>query len=681
MTPSVAFARLADMETIPARRLRWGILGTGLIAKEFADGVNASTTGYLVAVGSRTQANADALGAKYGIPHCYGNYDAVLADPEVDAVYISTPHPFHAEWAIKAAEAGKHILVEKPIGLNWHEAAAMIEAAREHDVFLMEAFMYRCHPQIARLRQLLAEGRIGEVKLIRASFAYHAPFDPTSRFYNNDLAGGGILDVGCYPVSLARLVAGAARGKPFEEPLEVKGCGHLGPTGVDEYAVAVLRFPDDIVAELSTGIGLNMHDCQIVEIFGSSGKLTLPNPWIPSRWNRDPVPIVWKRHDTGQTETILVDAPLDLYTYEADEVARYIPQRQSPAMSWADSLGNMRVLDRWRAELGLVYEQEKPANYRHTITRRPLRRRTPVKMPYGHVNGLDKPVSRIVMGAAINNTMPETAILFDDYFERGGNAFDTSYGYGRPNGACEINLGWWIRHRGIRDQVVVIEKGANPPYDTPEGITRELLGGLERLQMDRVDIWLMHRDNPKVPVGEFVDVLNEHWRAGRCTLFGVSNWSLERLLAARDYAQRTGQKFFAALSNQFSLARMIANPWPWHHCLSCNDPAFRQWLAETQMPLFAWSSLARGFFAGAADPETVRCWFSDDNLQRKVRAEELARQRGVDPVAVALAWVLAQPFPTFPIIGPLQVAETHVSLRALDITLTPDEIAWLDLAR
>lgn len=98
-----------------------------------------------MAVGSRTQANADAFGAKYGIPHCYGNYDAVLADPEVDAVYMSTPHPFHAEWAIKAAEAGKHILVEKPIGLNWHEAAAMIEAAREHDVFLMEAFMYRCH--------------------------------------------------------------------------------------------------------------------------------------------------------------------------------------------------------------------------------------------------------------------------------------------------------------------------------------------------------------------------------------------------------------------------------------------------------------------------------------------------------------------------------------------------------
>lgn len=345
-----------------SERLRWGILATGVIAREFADGVIGSTTGSLQAVGSRETAKAQEFAARYHVPRAYGSYEDLLADSEVQAVYISTPHPMHAEWAIKTAEAGKHVLVEKPIGMNEAEAMAITGAARLHDVFLMEAFMYRCHPQIAELVRLIRSGVVGQVQLIQAAFSYRSGAAPGHRTFAQALGGGGILDVGCYPVSMSRLLAGAATGKPFDEPIEFKGCGHLGDTGVDEWAIASLRFPGDVLAQLSTGVRLNQHQENVVHVVGTEGKLTVPDPWTPSRWNRDPA-ILWiKRHDEKEPRRIVVDAPLDLYTYEADTVARHIPERQSPTMNWDDSLGNMRALDRWRREVGLVYEFEKPEN-------------------------------------------------------------------------------------------------------------------------------------------------------------------------------------------------------------------------------------------------------------------------------------------------------------------------------
>lgn len=341
-------------------KLRWGIIGAGMIARELADGVIGSETGVLQAVASRSQAKAEAFAKEYHIPVAHGSYEAMLADASVDAVYIATPHPMHKEWSIKAAKAKKHILCEKPSGINRAETVEMIEAAKANDVFWMEAFMYRCHPQMAMLRKLIAGGEIGDVQVIRASFAFDAtPGGLVGRAFENDLAGGGILDVGCYPVSVSRLIAGAAHGKSFEEPEVVKGVAMLGPTGVDHYALATLRFPGGILAELSTGVGLNMHQDQTVKIFGSKGSLFLADPWCPSRWNRNPVPIVLRRHADNTETTILVDAPKDLYAYEADMVGDHIADRQSPAMSWDDTLGNMDVLDLWRAEIGLVYDREK----------------------------------------------------------------------------------------------------------------------------------------------------------------------------------------------------------------------------------------------------------------------------------------------------------------------------------
>ncbi len=339
-------------------KLTWGILGTGNIANTFARGLASSQTGTLLAVGSRTQASADEFGEKWNVSHRHASYEALLADTEVQAIYISTPHPFHAEWAIKAAEAGKHVLCEKPIGLNAAEAMAIIEAARRNDVFLMEAFMYRCHPQTTKLVELIRSGVIGEIRIIQAAFSFATRFDLASRLLNNTLGGGGILDVGGYCASMARLIAGAATGKPFADPLQVTGAAHIGPLSrVDEYATATLTFPGDILAQLLTGVQLQAKE--EVHILGTQGSISVPSPWLPAR-NDGTSTIIVNKYNEIQAQEISIESESGLYTYEADTVAKYLDARQAPAMSWDDTLGNMQTLDRWRQAIGLVYDAERP---------------------------------------------------------------------------------------------------------------------------------------------------------------------------------------------------------------------------------------------------------------------------------------------------------------------------------
>ena len=660
--------------------LAWGILGTGTIAGIFAEGLAESRTGKLVAVGSRTLTGADAFGERWHIPHRHGSYEELLADEEVQIVYISTPHPLHAEWAIKAAEAGKHILCEKPLALNHAEAMAVIEAARRNDVFLMEAFMYRCHAQTTYLTELIRSGTLGDVRMIEATFSFATTFDPDDRLLNNALGGGGILDVGGYCVSMARLIAGAATGKPFVDPVQVSGAAHIGPISrVDEYAVATLTFPGDIIAQLFCGVQLCAEDS--VRIYGTKGSIVVSAPWLPVR-NGVNSPMLLNRYGQKEQEVTVANTQ-NLYANEADTVASYIAQRQTPYMSWDDTLGNMQTLDRWRAAIGLVYDAERPNAQVPTVHKRPLAVRPNTTMKYGRIPGVAKPVSRLVLGADNQETLPHASVMFDDFFEQGGNCIDTAYIY--RDGACEKLLGQWIKNRGIREQIVLLDKGAHTPNCTPEKLTSQLLESLERLQTDYVDIYMLHRDNPEVPVGEFISVLNEHKAAGRVRAFGGSNWSLSRIEAANAWAKQHGMTGFVALSNNFSSARMVDPVWA--GCLSASDAASRAWLTKTGMALFPWSSQARGFFTGRArpddrsDPELVRCWYSDDNFLRLERANALAQKRGVLPINIALAYVLAQPFPTFPLIGPRTLSETRTSLPALSIELTPDEVRWLNLEK
>jgi len=658
---------------VSSNKLRWGILGTGNIASRFASQLPSSETGELAAVGSRSTTSADEFGDKYGIPNRHASYQALLDDDTVDAVYIATPHPLHVEWAIKTAEAGKHVLCEKPLAINRAWAAAMIEAAIRNDVFLMEAYMYRCLPQTKLIAQLVRDGEIGTVHQIQASFAFQASYNPGSRIFANELAGGGILDVGGYPVSMARLIAGAAIGAPYADPAAVTAVGQVGETGVDEWTVATLFFDSGMTAQVSTGVRLS--DENRVRVLGSKGYLVVEDPWFGGDGKPTHVTI----HRAGEEPRDVSAEPAFIYAAEADAVAAAIDQRQAPEMSWADTLGNLKVQDAWRKAIGQQYEIERDDAMIPTNTGRPLARRTDAPMTYGEVPGLDKQVSRLVMGVDNQETLPHAATMFDDFVERGGTTFDTAYIYGGGRG--ERLLGQWMRSRGNRDEVVVIGKGAHTPYCDPESITRQLEESLERLQTDHVDLYLMHRDNEEIPVGEFVDVLDSHFAAGRIRAYGGSNWSTSRFDEANAYAEEHGKQPFTLLSNHLSLAR--AYDVPWAGCRHVSDEESQVWLRERQVALFPWSSQARGFFTGRAKPEDrsdeelVRCFYSDENFGRLDRARELAAARGVEPTAIALAWLLHQPYPVFPLIGPRQISETRTSLPGLGVALSAAEVAWL----
>ena len=236
---------------------------------------------------------------------------------------------------------------------------AVVEAARLAGVFLMEAFMYRCHPQTARMVEVIRSGAIGQVHLIQAAFGFRAGDNPESRLMKNALGGGGILDVGCYPVSFSRLVAGAALGRDFANPVQVRGMGHLGEKSrVDEYAAALLRFEGDILAQVSTGVRLQQDNS--ARIYGTEGWIEMTQPWMPAR-NGGEWSFTVHRSGSKEPEIISGTENRDLYGVEADTFARSIAAGKTiaPAMSPEDTLGNMKTLDAWRKDFGFQYDEEK----------------------------------------------------------------------------------------------------------------------------------------------------------------------------------------------------------------------------------------------------------------------------------------------------------------------------------
>ena len=665
-----------------SQRLRWGIIGPGGIAQAFRDGVAASQLGVLEAVASRNP-DRERLEREFSGARVLTGYQALLDDPDVDAVYIATPHPGHAEWAIKAAEAGKHVLVEKPIALSAFEADAIFHAHSKAGTFAGEAFMYRLHPQTRKLGELIGSGTIGEVRMIQSSFGFQMPrFMPEHRLFSNELAGGGILDVGGYPVSMSRFVAGAVAGKPFLDPVKVSGAAHLGAEGTDEWSAATLEFPNGIIAQVSCAVFVQLEN--VLRIMGGLGRIEVPDFWFAAgHRNGGPGRIDVILND-GHRETISVGPQAHLYSFEADGAAEAIlagrQQFASPGMSWGDSLGNARVLDTWRADAGLEYRMETPARRTHTISGRPLAPRGST-IPSRAIPGLNKPASAVALGFEDFRTFASGAILLDAFWERGGNIFDTAYVYAK--GYTEELFGHWHTSRGVRQEAVVIGKGAHSPLCYPDVIGKQLDESLERLQTDYVDIYFMHRDNLDVPVGEFVDAMDAEVKRGRIRgVFGGSNWTMERFDEAVAYADRAGKQRPGALSNNFALAEMQEPVWA--GCVSSSTAEWKRWLGQRQIPNFAWSSQARGFFTDRAAPDRrededfVRMWYSEGNFARRERAGQLARELGKQPIHVALAYALTQPFPSIPLIGPRRLAELDDSLEAFSIRLTPEQVRWLE---
>jgi predicted dehydrogenase/aryl-alcohol dehydrogenase-like predicted oxidoreductase len=669
--------------TTSNRKLRWGIIGAGNIAGAFARSLKHSKHGVLAGIGSRSLEKARQFAETHQIPHAWGSYEEAIASSEIDAFYLATPHPDHVQWGLAILAAGKHLLCEKPITLNYGETMALIAASHKYQRALAEAYMYRAHPQTAKVVELVRSGAIGNVQLIEASFSFGSGFHPDSRLWNNKLGGGGILDVGGYPVSYARLIAGAATGKPFLNPIKLTGHGILHPeTGVDARAVATMQFENNILAQVSTGIDCAQRND--VTIYGDKGRIHITTPYTLVDPRLTERTITLQRY-WDAPETIAVPEPAPVYALEADAFAEavFAGKLEADFMTHADTVGNIQAQDLWRNAIGCVYHREHPENIGpNTFAGRPLQVSAPKPMPRGQIPGLTKPVSKLVMGCDNQFHISPAAAVWDDFFEAGGNAFDTAFIYG--GGRMEVLLGHWMKQRGVREQSVVTVKGAHTPHCTPYHIQEQLKVSLERLQTDHADVYMMHRDNLDIPVGEFIDVLNQLKNEGKIRVFGGSNWTYKRIVEANTWAKKHGLQGFSVISNNFSLARMIDPVWA--GCESANSPDFLDLLKQGEVALLPWSSQARGFFTDRAGPdkkddaELVRCWYSDDNFKRRERAIELAKQKGVDPINIALAWVTSQPLPIFPLIGPRNIAELRSSLKSFDFELSAQELAWLNLA-
>lgn len=316
-------------------------------------------------------------------------------------------------------------------------------------------------------------------------------------------------------------------------------------------------------------------------------------------------------------------------------------------------------------------------------------------MNYGRLPGIDKPIARVVQGTIMLRASERERgfALLDAVLEQGGTTFDTAHTYGQ--GDVERTLGAWVGDRGVRDQVVIIGKGAHPMQGrqrvTPADIASDLHESLERLGTDYIDLYLLHRDDPRLPVGPLVEALNEHQRAGKIGAFGGSNWLPERLQAANEYAAAHGLTPFVASSPNLSLA--VQSFAPWEGCLSISGPAgqpAREWHAAAGMPVFTWSSLAGGFFSGRfrrdnlgefesyMDKLCAEVYGNEANFGRLDRAAALGAQKGLTAAQVALAYVLSQPLDVYAVVGCQTGAEFRENAAANDLRLTPDELAWLE---
>ena len=306
--------------------VRWGILSTAHINRKVIPGAHASEKVDLIAVASRELRRAEQYAREWGIDRAYGSYEALLADADVEAVYISLPNTLHCEWSIRAVEAGKHVLCEKPMSRHVGDVESTFGAAERNQRLLMEAFMYRHHPQTKRLRELVDEGAIGELRLIRSCFSYSL-YDEENIRLQADVEGGSLMDVGCYCVSGSRFLAG--------EPEQVSGQQFIGPSGTDWVFTGAMRFPGHVLALFDCGTSLPERD--EFEAIGKEGSLFVDDPWHCDD------PVIELRRD-GRVERIEVE-PADPYRLELENLSDAIRGDATPLLGREDAVGQVRVID------------------------------------------------------------------------------------------------------------------------------------------------------------------------------------------------------------------------------------------------------------------------------------------------------------------------------------------------
>ena len=309
-----------------AKAVKWGIISTADINRKVIPGAHASPKVDLVGVASRDQQRAEEYAKQWDIPRAHGSYEALLADPEIEAVYISLPNTMHCEWSIKSVEAGKHVLCEKPLSRHPNEVEEAFDAADKAGRLLSEAFMYRHNPQTKRVKQLVDEGAIGELRVVRSVFSYSL-YDEDNIRLRTDVEGGALMDVGCYNVSGSRLVGG--------EPEHVLGEAWYGPSGTDWVFSGTLRFPGNVIGLFHCGTALPNQD--ELEVIGSEGSLFLDDPWHCN------VPVIELRREDG-VERIELE-PVDSYRLELENLSDAIRGDGELLLGRADALGQARTLE------------------------------------------------------------------------------------------------------------------------------------------------------------------------------------------------------------------------------------------------------------------------------------------------------------------------------------------------
>tara|TARA_Y100000996_G_scaffold336473_1_gene273069 strand:+ start:6751 stop:8754 length:2004 start_codon:yes stop_codon:yes gene_type:complete len=663
------------------RQIKWGIIGYGSIANAFSYSIQASTNSKLISVFGRNPKKVDSFAHKFHIC-AHHQLDNFISSEEIDAIYIATPHSEHFFYALEAIKHEKHVLCEKPFTMNAYESMILLDLANAKNIFLMEAFMYRTHPQTKNILDNLnflsdAKSKI----MIEASFGFKADVPATHRLRNPKLGGGAILDVGCYPLTMAKLIAGQFHGLAFAEPKSLSATGQLDETGVDLQSHAHLIFSDFIEAKISCAINEDFSNNLIIS--GSKGTITVPDPWHCGQFQAGNSSIHLS-HDGGNSKEIKCIDDFGLFTREIEHASKCILESEieSKLICHAETQSNMFWLDKWRQEMKIDCPKALIKNSPIFQSKAYLFQESQLKSI--DLPGLSKFGSRLALGCDNQTSDLHAFTMFDHFYGSGGRIFDTAFIYN--HGMGDKYLGDWIKARAVEEDVIVLGKGAHTPECEPKYIRPQVLQSLERLQISKLDIFCLHRDNPDIPVDEFMDALAEIKSEGLVNLIGASNWEMDRFSEARNYAIKNAKEPFTVLSNNFSLAEMVEPVWP--GCVGVNE-YYLKYLIKERIMLFPWSSQARGFFIHKKEimsnehfsnptlDEEMRVWHYEKNLQRRQVCFEVAKERNVQPIQVALAYVLQKSKLIFPLIGPRTIFESNSSIQATRLELTSKELRAL----
>jgi aryl-alcohol dehydrogenase-like predicted oxidoreductase/predicted dehydrogenase len=662
-------------------KINWGIIGPGSIANAFSYSIKNATNSKLISVYGRDPCKTDNFANKFNID-AYHQLDDFLSHKDLDAIYIATPHSEHFFYALKVIKNRKHVLCEKPFTMNAFESMVLLDLANTKNVFLMEAFMYRTHPQTKNILDnlnFLSDAK--EKIMIEASFGFKADVPSTHRLRNPELGGGAILDVGCYPLTMVKLIAGQLQGLAFADPKSLSATGQIDKTGVDLQSHAHLIFSDLIEAKISCAINEDFSNNLVI----SNGKysISVSDPWHCGQF-QEGISSIHLSHDSRSSKEIKCIDETGLFSREIEHAAKCILESkiESKLICHAETQSNMFWLDRWRQEMKIDCPKAQIKNSPILQSNSYLLQESQLEK---HVlPGLSKLGSRLALGCDNQTSDLHAFTMFDHFYGSGGRIFDTAFIYN--NGMGDKYLGDWINARNVEKDVIVLGKGAHTPECEPKYIRPQVLESLDRLQISKLDIFCLHRDNPDIPVDEFIDALAEVKNEGLVNLIGASNWEMDRFSEARNYAVKNAKESFSVLSNNFSLAEMIEPVWP--GCVGVNDQ-YLKYLLDEQIMLFPWSSQARGFFIKKKEimsnehfsnptlDEEMRVWHHAKNLQRRQACFDMAKERNVQPIQIALAFVLHKSKLIFPLIGPRTISESNSSIQATQLELTASELQAL----